>query len=160
VVKEGVLPFYSSRVGPYSENLFPNGKGMICCSVVFSSPADVAFLTSSPRLCVVVRQAWCTVLYVRYTGPYSESDAKVPIVTPDWPHRAESGHVSRSCLAWPCLLSETLRHPPSMRTLDMVYCYVLPDMWVTVATSILRFSTTGVDRSHKAETVCGGIPSR
>lgn len=159
-MKEGVLPFCSSRVGPYSENLFPNGKGMICCSVVFSSPADVAFLTSSPRLCVVVRQAWCTVLYVRYTGPCSESDAKVPIVTPDWPHRAESGHVSRSCVAWPCLLSETLRHPPSMRTLGMVYYSVLPDMWVTVATSRLRFSTTGVDRSHKEETVCGGIPSR
>lgn len=94
-------------------------------------------------------------LIVRYTGPYSESDAKVPIVTPDWPHKAESGHVSRLCLAWPCLLSETLCHPPSMRTLDMVYCSVLPDMSVTVATSILRFSTTGVDRSHKAETVRG-----
>jgi hypothetical protein len=75
-----ILPFYSSRVGHYNGGLFPTGKGMICCSVVFDSLADVAFLTSSPGSCVVVHQAWCTVLSVRYAGPCSESNDEVPIL--------------------------------------------------------------------------------
>lgn len=39
-----------------------------------------------------------------------------------------------------------------------MYCLVLPGMRVTMATPMLRYSTTRVVRSHKVETVCGDAP--
>jgi hypothetical protein len=63
--KEGVLPFYSSRVGLYTDDLFSTSKDTICSSVVFNC-LGVAFLTLSSGWCVVVHQSWRTVFY---TGP-------------------------------------------------------------------------------------------
>jgi hypothetical protein len=51
-------------------------------------------------------------------------------------------------------LRKTLCHPSRVckHTLGMVYCPVLSNMWVTVATPMLRSSRTRVGWSHKAET--------
>lgn len=50
-------------------------------------------------------------------------------------------------------LSENLRHPSSVRkhTSGMVYCFVPPNMWVTVETPMLRFYMARVDWFHKAD---------
>jgi hypothetical protein len=67
------LPFYISRVGPYSGTcILPEGARPVTLG-------DIIPLMSSVRSCAIVLLVRRSAPSARYTGPYSESDANIVV---------------------------------------------------------------------------------
>lgn len=111
--EEGVLSFYSSSIGPHNGDLYST-RGSVALG--WRSTSDVVH--RDIESCVVVPLVWRTVLFVRHTGPCSESAAHIFVVVRSGSRGSvtQCGHAARG-LAYrhePMSLAGVCRHTPGI----------------------------------------------
>jgi hypothetical protein len=136
VQKEWVIPFYSSRAGFYSEDMYPAVElGRWPLGSVFS-------LMLFAGSCVAVLPSWCVVLSVR-------SSNDILVVVRGGPV-GQSYRVAMHCAALSVVTS--LRHSLACVGVHSVWCIycALPDIRVNVEAPMLRYFMYRVVRSLEA----------